>query len=158
LVVSEGSCTCWSSRLPPDRPPTSCISAILAAVPYRRGDFDDALVEAQGALALSPNLADAHGVLGAILVFSGGPKQGVAALERNINLDPRGLRRVIRLNQIALGLYFFREYEAAVRLAKQVIREHPEYHLYRVAWRSIAVAAVPAIAFGPKKAESMRVR
>jgi adenylate cyclase len=100
--------------------------SILAAVLYRRGDFDGALVEAQGALAISPNLADAHGVPGAILVFSGRPKKGVAALERNINLDPRGPRRVIRLNQIALGLYFCREYETAVRMAKQVIREHPE--------------------------------
>jgi adenylate cyclase len=34
---------------------------------------------------------------------------------------------VIRLGQIAVGLYFCRQYEAAVKMGKQVIREHPEY-------------------------------
>jgi hypothetical protein len=41
--------------------------------------------------------------------------------------DSRAPRRVIRLNQIAIGLYFCREYDGAVNMAKQVIRENPEY-------------------------------
>lgn len=90
----------------------------LASVLYRRGDYEGALAEAKSALATSPNLAHAHGVLGAILVFSGRPQQGLAALERNLRLDPRGPQRVTRLNQITLGLYYCREYEAAVEAAR----------------------------------------
>ena len=87
---------------------------------------------------MSPNLAHAHGVLGATLVFSGHPKPGVAALEKGVRLDPRGPQRAVRLNQIAVGLYFCREYEAAAQMAKQVIREYPEYpQSYR--WLAVAL-------------------
>ena len=48
-------------------------------------------------------------------------------LSKEISNSIRGPRRVIRLNQIALSLYFCREYETSVEMPKQVIREHPEY-------------------------------
>ena len=116
----------------------------LAAVLYRRGDYDSALAEAECALAISPNLAAAHGVLGAILVFSGRPKEGIAALERNIRLDRRGPQRVIRLNQITLGFYFCREYESAVERAKEVIWAYPDYpHSYR--WLAAALGQLDRI-------------
>ncbi|MGH7047792.1 MAG: winged helix-turn-helix domain-containing tetratricopeptide repeat protein [Stellaceae bacterium] len=119
-------------------PANSDARAILAATLYRRGDYGAGLAEAQRALATSPNLAVAHGVLGAILVFSGNPKQGLVSLERSIRLDPRGPQRVIRLNQIALGLYYCREYEPAVEMANEVIRTYPDYpHSYR--WLAAAL-------------------
>jgi len=108
-------------------PANSEARSTLASILYRRGDFDGGLAEAKTALEMSPNLAHAHGVLGATLVFSGHPKPGVAALEKGVRLDPRGPQRAVRLNQIAVGLYFCREYEAAAQMAKQVIREYPEY-------------------------------
>jgi adenylate cyclase len=42
-----------------------------------------------------------------------------------------------RLNQVALGLYFSREYEAAVETAKGAIRSHPNFSL---AYRWFAAA------------------
>jgi adenylate cyclase len=72
----------------------------------RRGDYEAALTEVECALAMSPNLANAHGILGAILVFSRRPREGVSALERNLRLDPRDPQRIFRLNQIVSGLYF----------------------------------------------------
>jgi adenylate cyclase len=108
-------------------PANSEARSMLGAALFRRGDYRGALAEAKHALAITPNLALAHGVVGSVLVFSGHPKRGLAPLERSIRLDPRAPRRVIRLNQIAIGLYFCREYEAAVKMAKQVIRENPEY-------------------------------
>jgi adenylate cyclase len=119
-------------------PANSEARSTLGSVLYRRADYEGALAEVNRALAMSPNLAHAHGVLGAILVFSGRPSEGVAALEKNIRLDPRGPQRVIRLNQIALGRYLGREYEAAVEVAKQVAREYPDYpHSYR--WLAAAL-------------------
>jgi TolB-like protein/class 3 adenylate cyclase/predicted ATPase/Flp pilus assembly protein TadD len=108
-------------------PANSEARALLGAALFRRGDYKGARAEAEAALAISPNLALAHGVLGSILVFSGHAEQGLASLEQDIRLDPRGPRRVIRLNQLALGHYFCREYETAVEMARRVIREFPDY-------------------------------
>jgi adenylate cyclase len=54
-----------------------------------RGDHEGALAEAERALAMTPNLAGAHGWRGAALIFSGLPKEGIAAVQTSIRLDPR---------------------------------------------------------------------
>jgi TolB-like protein/class 3 adenylate cyclase/Flp pilus assembly protein TadD len=101
--------------------------SLLAHTLWRRADYQGAQSEVERALAISPNLAYAHGTLGATLIFSGQPKKGLAALERSIRLDPRDPRSAIRLNQMALGLYFCREYPAAVEAAKHAIRSYPDF-------------------------------
>jgi adenylate cyclase len=85
------------------------------------------MAELGEALTISPNLALAHEMLGATLIYSGRPKEGLMALQTSMRLDPRDPRSGTRLNQMTLGSYFLREYEAAVKIAKQIIREHPEY-------------------------------
>jgi adenylate cyclase len=113
---------------PADAEARSCLGGVL----YTRADYEGALAEIESALATSPNLAIAHGIFGAILVFSGRPKAGIAALERNIRLDPRDPHLGIRLNQIALAHYFSREYATAVEVAKRALRSYPDYlHPYR---------------------------
>ena len=83
-----------------------------------RGDHQGAQAEAERALAICPNLADAHGALGVVLTFSGRPKEGLAALKTCIRLDPRAPSLMYRLGQVALALYFCREYAAAVEAAR----------------------------------------
>jgi adenylate cyclase len=103
-----------------------------------RGDYEGALAEIERALAISPNLASAHGVLGTTLVYSGRPKNGVAALETYIRLDPRDPNLPLFLQQITVGLYFSREYEAAVEAAKRVTRSYPDFpNTYR--WLATAL-------------------
>jgi adenylate cyclase len=99
----------------------------LSGALWRRGDYEGALAEAERALAMTPNLALAHQMLAQTLIFSGRPKEGLAALERSIRLDPRDPRSAARLNQMALGLYFSREYAAAVEVAKRAIRSYPDF-------------------------------
>jgi adenylate cyclase len=101
--------------------------SLLGHVLWRRGDYEGALSEAERALATAPNLAFAHQTLGATLIFSGRPKEGVAALERSIRLDPRDPRSAVRLSRTALGLYFIRDYAAAVEVAKRAIRSYPDF-------------------------------
>jgi adenylate cyclase len=104
----------------------------------RRGDYEGGRAEAERALAISPNLAAAHAELGRSLVFSGRLEEGVAALETCIRLDPRAPTLGSVLNQIALGLYFSREYEAAVEAAKRAIRSYPDFpNTYR--WLAAAL-------------------
>ncbi len=112
--------------------------SMLANALWARGDYEGALAEAEKALAITPNLAFAHHVLGTTLIFSGRPKEGLASLERSIRLDPRHPRSAARLNQMALGLYFSREYAAAVEMAKRAIRSYPDFpHPYR--WLAAAL-------------------
>jgi len=112
----------------------SCLGMAL----YNRADYEGGLAEVEYALATSPNLAIAHGIFGAILTFSGCPKQGIAALERNIRLDPRDPQLAIRLNQMALAHYFSREYAKTVEVAKRTIRSYPDYpHIHR--WLAAAL-------------------
>jgi adenylate cyclase len=101
--------------------------SLLGHVLWRLGDYEGALAEAERALAIAPNLAFAHQTLGATLIFSGRPKEGVAALERSIRLDPRDPRSAVRLSRMALGLYFSGEYAATVEVAKRAIRTYPEF-------------------------------
>jgi adenylate cyclase len=91
-----------------------------------RGDHQGAQAEAERALAISPNLADAHGALGVVLTYSGRPKEGLAALKTCIRLDPRTPSLVYRLLQITEALYFCREYAAGVEAARQAIRSYPD--------------------------------
>jgi adenylate cyclase len=118
--------------------------SVLSNALMRRGDYEGALAEAEQALATTPNLAHAHHVLGAVLIFSGRPKEGLGALEKSIRLDPRHPRSRTRLNQIAVGLYFSREYAAAVEAAKRTIRSYPDFPLpYR--WLAAALGQLGQI-------------
>ena len=109
----------------------------LAAAMLRHGDYEGALAEAEIALAMSPNLALAHGTLGEALIFSGRPKEGLAAVQTSIRLDPHDPKLAIRLNNLALGLYFAGEYNAAVEAAKRAVRTNPDFPL---AYRWLAAA------------------
>jgi adenylate cyclase len=101
--------------------------ASLAHALRKRGDFEGGRVEAERALAISPNLAVAHYMLGATLALSGQPEEGVAALRRCIRLDPRAPALGSILNQVAGGLYRCREYQAAIDAAKEAIRLYPDF-------------------------------
>jgi adenylate cyclase len=112
--------------------------SLLANALYRRGDYEGSLAEAERALAISPNLAVAHSVLGRALLFSGRPEKGIAALRACIRLDPRASNLGTVLMQVALGLYLCRKYEEAVEAAKQAIRSYPEFpNTYR--WLAAAL-------------------
>ncbi len=79
------------------------------------------------ALSMSPNLAIAHGHRGATLIFAGRPREGLAALEICIRLDPRDPYLAVRLLHVACGLYFCSEYEASIEAAKRLIRSFPRF-------------------------------
>jgi adenylate cyclase len=103
----------------------ACLSRVLLTL----GDYDGAHAEVENALALSPNLASAHSTQGGILIFSGHPRDGLAALERGIRLDPRDSGSAVRVNQMVAAHYLCRDYEAAIEAAKRVIRAYPEHPL-----------------------------
>jgi len=113
----------------------SCLAAVL----LRRGDHEGAVAEAERALSMAPNLASAHGVLGASLMYSGRPREGLLSLQTSIRLGPRDPSN--RLHQVVLALYFSREYAAAVEAAHKAIRAYTHYVL---TYRWLAAALVQA--------------
>jgi adenylate cyclase len=102
----------------------SCLSWAF----HIEGDQESAIAEAERALALCPNLGSAHRNLGAALLFSGRPREGLASLEAALRLDPRN-ERVLphHLLRVAIALYYAREYESAVEAAKRAIRAYPDF-------------------------------
>jgi adenylate cyclase len=71
------------------------------------------------------------------LIFSGNLQDGLAALQISLRLDPQTAGLPSRLNLMACGLYLSGKYEAAVEVARQVIRSNPDYPL---AYRWLAAA------------------
>jgi adenylate cyclase len=117
----------------------------LGRVLLLRADYEGSRSEIEHALTISPNLASAHGILGSTLIFSGYPKEGLVSLERGIRLDPRDPRMAISVNQLVIGRYYSRDYDAAVEAARRVIRSYPDHPLvYR--WLAAALGQLGRIA------------
>jgi adenylate cyclase len=111
--------------------------ARLALVIFLKGDIEGAIEEAEQALSINGNCADAFGVKGAALVYSGRREEGREAIQQYLRLSPRDPARPIRLAQIAASLYLDGDYEGAVLTATQVIRQYPKHP---VAYRWLAAS------------------
>ena len=101
--------------------------AVLSATLGGRGDIAGALLEAEHARSLSPNLASAHGALSMLLIYSGRAREGIAAHQTCARLDPRDPRLGWRLHRVPLGHYFIGEYAAARDAAELAISAYPEF-------------------------------
>ena len=99
--------------------------ARLALAVFLKGDIEGAIQEAEQALATNENCADAFGVKGAALVFSGRRQEGREAIQKYLRLSPRDPARPVRIAQILASQYLDGDYEDAVLTARQVIREYP---------------------------------
>jgi len=101
------------------------VRARLALAVFLKGDIEGAIQESEWALAVNENCADAFGVKGAALVFSGRRQEGREAIAQYLRLSPRDPARPVRLAQIAASRYLDGDYEDAALTARQVIREYP---------------------------------
>jgi len=89
-----------------------------------------AAVAAKKSLAIDPNFAEGHAVLGLILVYSGKPRDAIASLHKAMRLDPH--YRDIYLHLLALAHVQLEEYEQAVALLKRRLVRKPESDISRV--------------------------
>ena len=105
--------------------------AVLSGTLAGRGDMAVALIEAEHARSLSPNLASAHGALSMLLIYSGRAREGIAAHQTCARLDPRDPRLGWRLHRVALGHYFIGEYAPARDAAELAINAVAEKFFQR---------------------------
>src|SRR4051794_22279605 len=99
----------------------------LALTLWLQGDLEGAKAEAEQAIEASPNLAFANAMLGATLLYSGQPKEGIVALEKAIRVDPYDPGLVSRLSHLAAACYFNHQYYNAIEIATRAIRSNLNY-------------------------------
>jgi adenylate cyclase len=94
---------------------------------FREGDGRGALAEAERALALSPNLANAHLAVGAALARLDRAEESLAPRETSIRLDPCGPQVMIAWDHLVATLYGVGQYERLLDVAQHVIRARPDH-------------------------------
>jgi len=136
-------------------PENSAARARLALTIHLTGENAAAVAEAERALSISPNCADACGVRGTALVFSGERKEGRASLERYLRLSPRDPARPIRLSQIAASYYLEQDYGRAAEVARRTVQEYPTVHFaYR--WLAASLGQLGQAREGRKVIDTLR--
>jgi len=97
----------------------------LAYVSLVRKQFDQAIVEAERAVALDPNDADACSTLGEVLSCTGRAQEAVGLVEKAMRLDPHYPASYL----FALGqaYYLTGRYEEAISAYKRLLTRNPHH-------------------------------
>jgi TolB-like protein len=89
--------------------------------------FDDSLAEFELALRLNPNFALAQGYYGLSLCYSGRWEEGDLAARRALRLSPRDPFSGVYYGIAAYAQFLGRNYEEAMRLAREAIRQRDDF-------------------------------
>jgi TolB-like protein/cytochrome c-type biogenesis protein CcmH/NrfG len=109
--------------------------------------FDDSLAAFERALRLNPNFSLAQGHYGLALAFCGRSEEAVTAVERALRLSPRDPLSAIHFGSASYAQYAGRNYEAAMRLAREAILQRMDYvGAHRVLTAAAAMAGEDRIA------------
>ena len=89
--------------------------------------FDDALAELELALRLNPNFSVGQGYYGLTLTYCGRWEEGVAAADRALRLSPRDPLTAVYFGIASYAQFVGRHYDEAMRLARQGVRQRPDF-------------------------------
>ena len=89
-------------------------------------EHDRALAEARRSIALAPNFARGHLIVGRILTFSGDAAAAINAIDACMRFDP--LYRDITLHYLAEARVSLGQFDAAVATLKQRLERNPNAH------------------------------
>jgi TolB-like protein/cytochrome c-type biogenesis protein CcmH/NrfG len=108
--------------------------------------FDDSLAEFELALRLNPNFSLAQGYHGLALSYCGRWEEGIIAARRALRLSPRDPYAAIYCGIAAYAHYVGRDYDEAMRLAREGIRQRSDFvGAHRVLTAAAGMAAQPEI-------------
>ena len=97
--------------------PTSHAYQVSAGILAQRGLHEDAISDAERAIALDPNDADSYAALAGVLNLAGQPRDALTMMERAIRLNPHFPASY--LYEIGMARFGIEEYdEAAIALEK----------------------------------------
>jgi TolB-like protein len=129
--------------------------ARLAIAALLRGDLEGAFEGAEEVLSVAPSCAEALGVKGTALLYSGRRAEGRAEIAKHLKLSPRDPARPIRLSQIAASLYLDKDYQAAAMTARQVIRQYQK-HPTAYRWLAASLGQLGRIREAEETLETLR--
>jgi TolB-like protein len=89
--------------------------------------LDDTLAEFEQALRLNPNFSPAQGYYGLALAYCGRWQEGVEAARRALRLSPRDPFSAVYAGIAAYAQFLGRNYEDAMRLARESIRQRGDF-------------------------------
>jgi TolB-like protein len=89
--------------------------------------FDDSLAEFELALRLNPNFSMALGYYGLALSYCGRWEEGFVAAHRALRLSPRDPFSAVYCGIAAYAQFIGRDYEEAMRLSRQAIRQRSDF-------------------------------
>jgi tetratricopeptide (TPR) repeat protein len=89
--------------------------------------YDDSLAEFELALRLNPNFSLAQGFYGLSLAYSGRWREGNEAARRALRLSPRDPYAAVYLGIAAYSHYLGAQYQEAIRLAQEAIRQRADF-------------------------------
>lgn len=110
--------------------------AVLATMMCVAGDWEESVVEARAALALNGNSAFVTSTLGLVLGRAGYHEEGIRHLRQAMRASPHDPLTWQWLNGIGDFQLSLREYEAALKTYRQVIKLRPQFfapHLFSAA-------------------------
>jgi tetratricopeptide (TPR) repeat protein len=99
----------------------------LACVYLYSRRFEDSLAEFELALRLNPNFSLAQGYHGLALSYCGRWQEGIVAVRRALRLSPRDPYAAIYCGIAAYAHYVGRNYDEAMRLAREGIRQRSDF-------------------------------
>jgi tetratricopeptide (TPR) repeat protein len=109
--------------------------------------FDDSLGEFEVALRLNPNFPLAQGYYGLALAYFCRPEEALAAAQRALRLSPRDPFAAVYNGIAAYAQYVGRNYEEAIRLARDGIRRRGDFvGAHRVLTAAAGMAGQHALA------------
>jgi TolB-like protein len=109
--------------------------------------FDDSLAQFETALRLNPNFSLAQGYYGLVLAYCGRSDEADLAARRALRLSPRDPLAAIYCGIASYAQFVARNYEEAMRLAREGIRQRGDFvGAHRVLVAAAALAGHPDIA------------
>jgi len=89
--------------------------------------FDDSLAEFEAALALNPNFLMAQAYYGLALAYCGRWREAMSSVQRALRLSPRDPLAAVYCGIASYAQYVGRNYEEAMRLAREGIRQRGDF-------------------------------
>ena len=99
----------------------------LASVYLFNKRFDDCIAEFELALRLNPNFSPARGLYGMALSFRGRWEEGDCAAREALRFSPRDPFAAVYWGVAAYCQYADRNYEAAIRLSREALRQRSDF-------------------------------
>ncbi|MCP3901714.1 MAG: tetratricopeptide repeat protein [Desulfobacteraceae bacterium] len=102
--------------------PTSRSYQVMATMELYKRNFKEAIDNAENAVSIAPNDADALETLGRIMIWAGKPEEGIKYCQKSIMLDP--LYKTT--DKIGHAYFIMGNYEQAVKYIEKAIKDYPE--------------------------------